>query len=80
LQGDDFGSIARAAPVLRFVLAVCQPSLDVDLASLGEQALAVVRELPESNDSMPFGAFLLFAVPILESCLGCDREIRDVLP
>jgi hypothetical protein len=53
LQGDDFGSIARAAPVLRFVLASCQPSLDVDLASLGKQALTVVRELPESNDSMP---------------------------
>jgi hypothetical protein len=53
LQSDDFGSIARAAPVLRFVLASCQPSLDVYLPSLGKQALAVVRELPEHNNSMP---------------------------
>jgi hypothetical protein len=53
LQRYYLGPIAGAAAVLRFVLASSQPSLDVDLASLGKQALAVVRELPESNDSMP---------------------------
>jgi antirestriction protein ArdC len=31
--------------------------------------LTVIRELPESNDSMPFAAFLLLAVSILESRL-----------
>lgn len=53
MQRYDLGSVAGAASVLRLVLASYQPSLDVDLASLGKQALAVVRELPESNDSMP---------------------------
>jgi len=49
-----------------------QPSLDVYLASLGKEALAVVRELPESDHAVPLGAFLLLAVSILESRLGCD--------
>jgi hypothetical protein len=42
------------------------------LASLEKQALAVIRELPESDNAVPFGAFLLLTVSILESRLGCD--------
>jgi hypothetical protein len=42
------------------------------VASLGKQALAVIRELPESDHAVPLGAFLLLTVSILESCLGCD--------
>jgi hypothetical protein len=78
LQRYDLRAIARSGSVFRFVLASPEPSLDVDLASLGKQALAVVRKLPEGDHAMPFGALLALAVSILESRLGCDGQIGSV--
>jgi hypothetical protein len=79
LQRYDLGPIARPAPVLRLVRAGRQPSLDVDLAALGQELLAGVSEIPERNHAMPFGPLLLLAVAILEPRGRCQREIRYVL-
>ena len=68
----DFGLVAGAAAVFRLVLTSGQSAFNVDLAPLGKQALAVVREPSEGDYTMPFGALLLLAVAILESGRGCD--------
>jgi hypothetical protein len=70
LQHYDLGLIADATAVLFLVLAGSQPPLDVDLASLRKQALAVIRELPESDHAVPFGPLLSLAASIREPRLG----------
>jgi hypothetical protein len=50
LSGHDFGAVALARSVLRFVLAGCKPPFDIDLPALGQEPLARIRQPSESDD------------------------------
>jgi hypothetical protein len=49
LLSYDFGSVTKAGSVLGLVLASGQSAFNVNLAPLGKQTLAVVRELSEAT-------------------------------
>jgi hypothetical protein len=79
LSRDDFGPVAFAASVLRFVLAGSQPTLDVNLTAFAQEPLARIRKRSECDYAMPFGTLLLGTAPIRETLRGRQREIRHVL-
>src|SRR5271155_1031602 len=80
LQGYDLGPIARAASVLRFVLAGSEPTLDVNLTAFAQEPLACIRKRSECDHAMPFGTLLLGTAPIRETLGRRHREVRHVLP
>lgn len=80
LTSHDFGPVALAAAVFRFVLAGSQPAFDVHRAALTHEPLTNLGQSSEGNDAMPFSAVLFGAVPISEALSGRQRETRHVLP
>src|SRR5271163_4936396 len=80
LTGHDFGPVALAAAVLRFVLAGSEPTFDVNLAAFAQKPLARIGQPSECDHPMPIGAFLLRAIAVRKPLRGSQREIRHVLP
>ena len=80
LTGYDFGAVALATAVLRFVLTGGEAALDVDLPAFVQKALAYIGQLSEGDDAVPFGAFLLRAVAVGRPLRSRQLEIRYVLP
>src|SRR5579863_677517 len=80
LTGDDFGAVALARSVLRFVLAGSQPTFDIDLPAFAQKPLARICKPSERHDTMPFRALLLRGVAIRETLGRGEREICHVLP
>jgi hypothetical protein len=59
---DNLCTLAFAAIVARFVLALPQPSFDIDLAAFGEALVAVLRDFAVNGDIVPVSAFMALAV------------------
>jgi hypothetical protein len=80
LTGHDFGPVALATAVLRFVLAGSQPTFDIDLPAFAQEPLARIGQLSECDDTMSISALLFRAVAVRKPLRGRQREIRHVLP